>query len=559
MAAGRASRRVFFSITLMALAGAGGAVADSVPSVELTAPAEARLLAPPAPAELDARLFPLPEALEDNVNFWTDVFAEYTSEQAVLHDEEHLDIVYAVLDYSRLEASDLSDVEKYRRREKAAGETIQRYSSILLALANDRAPDDEDHRRVRALLEGLPGGSSKFRQAKDRLRIQTGLKDRFAAAIERSGRYMSEMEASFTRHGVPPVLTRMAFVESMFQEGARSKVGAGGVWQLMPSTARHYLNIGAEVDERFDPLAAAEAAARILRSNFQSLESWPLAVTAYNHGANGMRRAVTNLGTNDPGVVLTQHKSRTYGFASRNFYAEFLAAAKVYAHRRVYFPQVQPQPPLRFDTFVPGLYVSVLDLAHQSGLDLDDFKELNPAFDGEIWQGGLLVPKGYRLRVPSGSAERVAAAYDALPDSRKSPYQAGRRHRVRSGDTLSGIARRYGTSVAALQRANKLRGSHLIRIGQTLLIPARGGVYRPPAPAPTRVAQAGSAPKASDGAPPSPPDHEITHVVQAGEVLSAIAERYGTSTATLARLNGLADTHQIRVGQRLRIPASGGA
>ncbi len=549
MAAGRASSLIFLSILIAPTSAPSWAAPDRTTT---TVTAAVQSTAPPASAianSLDPRLFPVPEALLDNVGFWTAIFTQFSSQQAVLHDEQHLGILYAVLDFSQLEASGLSDIEKEQRRKKAVRKTEQRYASILLALASGTAPEDEDHRRVRTLLEKLPGGASKFRAAKDRLRLQTGLKDRFSEAIERSGRYMVAMETSFAERGIPSVLTRMAFVESMFQEGARSKVGAGGIWQLMPATARSYLNVGPELDERYDPLAAADAAARILRDNYRALDSWPLAITAYNHGTGGMRRAVRTLGTRDPGTVLTRYKSRSFGFASRNFYAEFLAAANVYAQRLQLFPQAQPAPAMRYDTFSPSLYVSVLDLAQQSGVPLKDLQQLNPAFGREIWRGGLLVPKGYELRVPEGTARRIAEAYASLPDSRKSPHQAGRRHRVRSGETLGGIARRYGSSVAALQRANRLRRANLIRVGQTLLIPARPGTYRPPALKPPSIPSTGGQETVA----------EVTHVVRSGETLSTIAQRYGTRTRTVAALNHLANSHRISVGQRLRIPASGAA
>ena len=552
MAVGRVGVLIFLSILLASATALSGASPDH-DTTDLPSTLQQGTASPSLPAhDLDRQRFPLPDALRDNVAFWTAIFSEYSSQQAVLHDERHLGVLYAVLDFSQLEASDLSDIKKELRRKKAVRKTEQHYGSILLALASGKAPDDEDHRRVKALLRDLPGGASKYRAARERLRTQTGLKDQFAEAIERSGRYLAAMEASFEEHGVPKVLTRMAFVESMFQEGARSKVGAGGIWQLMPATARSYLSIGPEVDERYDPLTAADAAARILRDNFRSLESWPLAITAYNHGASGMRRAVRSLGTRDPGVVLTRYKSRTFGFASRNFYAEFLAAANIYAQREQHFPHARPAPALRYDTFKPSLYVSALDLARQSGVPLEDLRKLNPAFVREIWRGGLLVPKGYELRVPEGTGRRIAEAYASLPDNRKSPYQAGRRHRVRSGETLSGIARRYGTTVAALQRANKLRRANHIRIGQTLFIPARPGSYRPPPPKAVVAQTSDGAPEANPG-----PVAEVTHVVQSGETLSTIAQRYGTRTGTLVALNRLANSHRIAVGQKLRIPAAG--
>jgi membrane-bound lytic murein transglycosylase D len=515
---------------------------------------------------LDPELFPVPENLQANVRFWTRIFTEYASNQVVLHDHEYLDVLYAVLDFSALDADDVSEGTRRKKREEAVSRTEGKYRQALLALGSGSTPPDEDAaRRVEELFRDIPGGPEKYREAAERLRTQTGLKDRFAQAIGRSGRYMAAMEKLFHRHGVPTVLTRMAFVESMFQEGARSKVGAGGIWQLMPASSRPFLNIGLEADERFDPLRAAETAAQILAQNYRLLESWPLAVTGYNHGVNGMRRAVAQLGTKDPGIIFAQHKSRTFGFASRNFYSEFLAAAQAYARRAELFPDIVEDKPWTFERFTPDLFVSAGHLAQEAAIPLEDLRSLNPALSSEIWRGNLLVPKGYPLRVPTGAANTVAAAFERLPDNVKSPYQAGTRHRVRSGETLSSIARRYGTTIAVLQRTNKLRHANVIRIGQTLLIPPRGD-YRPPAkpssstasPPAAVVAQAQSPEPATKPATPSAKPAAtaelITHVVRSGDTLSSIARRYGTSVRVVQRLNGLGDAHRIVIGQRLKVP-----
>ncbi|MDY7093849.1 MAG: LysM peptidoglycan-binding domain-containing protein [Acidobacteriota bacterium] len=491
---------------------------------------------------LDPKLFPLPGELEPNVRFWTDVFTRYNSHQLVLHDEEYLEVVYAVLDFTQLETSQRPDAERRRMRQKAIRDAEQKYRLILQRLARGEEPHDPGtERRVEALFDHIPGGRSKFVAAAQRFRTQRGLSDVFEQAIGRSGRYLPAMEEAFARRGLPKALTRMAFVESMFQEGARSKVGAGGMWQIMPATGRSYLSIGHEVDERFDPLMAAEAAAQILQENYQSLKTWPLAVTAYNYGANGLRRAVRKFGTRDPAVIFAQHRTRTFGFASRNFYAEFLAAATVYELRQHYFPGVHPAPRLRFDEFRPDSYVSAVELADRSGIDLDDLKKLNPALSSEVWREDLLIPKDYRLRLPVGTGGKVSGVYAALPASSKSSRQAGYRYRVRRGDTLSAIAARYGTNVRALQRANGLRSAHSIRIGQVLLIPGS----RPYRSSAARAAQASVS-------------EPTVHVVQRGETLSAIAERYGTSTSAITANNGLRSSHRIYPGQRLQIPAGSG-
>lgn len=532
----RPSPRLVLCLLILALSAPLAAAEGDLPSPP------AAVVDPPL-SILDSALFPLPPELEPNVHFWTQVFVRYNSHQVVLHDEEYPGVVYAVLDFSRLESEDRPDAERRQRREKALRQAEQKYRMVLQSLANGEEPHDAAAgRRVEAMFADIAGGSAKYSAAIDRFRTQRGLSDVFQEAIGRSGRYLPAMEQVFSRRGLPLSLSRLAFVESMFQEGARSKVGAGGVWQIMPATGRRYLRVGHEVDERFDPLLAAEAAARILEENHASLGTWPLAVTAYNYGANGLRRAVERLGTRDAAVIFAQHKTRTFGFASRNFYAEFLAAATVYELRQHYFPGVHPAPAIRFEEFVPDRFVSASELAKQASIDLDDLRDLNPALAAEVWRDDLLVPRGYRLRVPHGHGETFSNAYAALPDSSKPTQQAGYRYRVRQGDTLSAIAGRYGTSVSAIQRANGLSRPNSIRIGQVLLIPG-SRPYR------------ASASRASTSASTSSSGAASVHVVRKGETLGAIASRYGASVAAITAANGLSKTGLIVPGQRLKIPS----
>jgi len=493
----------------------------------------------------DARLFPMPEELVPNYHFWIDIFTRHDSNTVVLHDEDHVEIVYAVLDFSELAASDLSVGRQGLRRRKAVQEAEQHARSMLLALASGRDLEDADtQRNLEAQFSSLPGGRSKYRAAAARLRTQTGLQDVFEAAIGRAGRYMGAMEASFRRQGVPVELTRMPFVESMFQTRARSKVGAGGIWQMMPNTARAYVKVGMEIDERYDPLLATDGAAVILKENFDDLQSWPLAITAYNYGKYGMLRAVRKLETRDLGVIVRNHQSRIFGFASKNFYAEVMAAATVYHHRERYFPGAVSEPALEFEEMVPQLYVSAPQWAKGAEVDLDKVTALNPALAPQVWDGDLLIPRGYRLRVPHGTKDRFEAAYTALPDGDKQSRQAGFRYKVRRGDTLSVIAARHGTSVTAIQRANALRSAHSIRAGQSLLIPpGRGGNPRR-----TNTATVATTAPPADG----------VHVVRSGDTLSTLAQRYGTSIDALIAANRLKSSHRIFIGQRLQIPTGPG-
>ena len=504
------------------------------------------LLAVPLGAQelirLDPVKFPVPKVLEPNVHFWTLVYSKYDSHYRLLHDERHLGVIYEVIDFSALDESEANEARRRLARRKFVRKLEAKYRDILNNLAAGKVSSTypEEQERVEKLFANVPGDRAKYLRAIHRMRTQTCLRDRFAEGIERSGRYLDAIEEIFRQRGLPVELSRLPFVESLFQLRAHSSAAAVGIWQFVRPTARFYLDMELEYDERYDPLRASSAAAEYLEDNYERLETWPLAVTAYNHGTNGMRRAVRLLGTRDLGEVVTRYRSRTFGFASRNFYAEFIAAAEVYANREHYFPDVVPEAPMRFETFVAPTYVSVRGLAKQAETPLEELQEMNPALASEVWADHVYLPKDYVLRVPEGRGATFQLAYDELDAAIKSAHQVGMHYRVRSGDSLGSIARRFGTSVNQLRRANGLRNPNMIRIGQRLLIPpGRGGRG---ATVTTASAIAGTRPS--------------THVVRKGETLSLIARRYGVSLSSLLAANQLADADRIAVGQRLDIPAA---
>ena len=516
---------------------------------------------------IDPALFPLPESLEAAVGFWTDVFATYTSDQVVLHDERHLDVVYSVIDMSDLRATGSSELEIDRTRIRRVRAEMNRVAKALRDLAAGRPAMDlpPDLRSIPARMENIEGGRSKYRRATGLIRSQRGLRDRFEEAIEISGMFMPGIERTLAEYGVPREIRCLPFVESMFNYRARSKVGASGAWQFTASTGRAFLQMDEAVDARSDVLLAAAGAARKLRRDYESLEAWPVALTAYNHGAGGMARAVRRLGTRDMGTIAEKYRSRTFGFASRNFYPEFLAAVIVYADRERHFPGVEPLPEIRFDVARRDRYVALTDLAAATGVEMDDLAELNPALDRSVLAGSLLVPPRYPLRVPAGTAARFEQAYAELPPERKPDRQAAFGYRVQRGDTLGAIARRFKSSVAEIQRANRLPRADRIYVGQRLRIPQQGSGRAAPPPVrraaveppgertPTPATATATAPAGRQGA-----GGEVVHVVRNGESVHRIARKYGVSVAAVAAANGLRRPDLIHAGQRLRIPSGGG-
>jgi membrane-bound lytic murein transglycosylase D len=420
---------------------------------------------------------PVPPGLKSQVKFWKDIFATYSTREVVIHDTEHLNRVYEVVDFRPLADSGLGDAEITAYAKIKVDREKERVRAILMRLHQLGPHPSEltdEERKIWALFRNVKEPSALLRAAaEDRIRAQTGLSDRFTAGVEVSRRYLPEMEAIFRREGLPVELTRLPLVESCFNVRAYSKVGAAGIWQFMPGTGRLYMQVDDAVDERRDPITSTQAAAEHLKRNYEVLGTWPLAITAYNHGRAGIARAVAQVGTTDIVEIIRRYQGPSFKFASRNFYAEFLAALDVESHFSDYFGELNAHPPLRADTVVVPDYVSFQTLARVTGTDPDALADLNPALSREVIGGKLYVPKGYRARVPEGAADDFEVRYAKLSGRQKFSRQRALyvTHRVKRGQTLTAIAKRYGVTVAAIQRRNNLRKGH-VRVGQSLIIPS---------------------------------------------------------------------------------------
>jgi len=485
-----------------------------------------------------AAVLPRPPGLEPEIAFWRTVFAETSTTQYLVHDSLYLGVVYETLDLG----IDPSDAERRQRTEQAR----RKYARILEGLATGRREGlTTDERRA---LGAWPKdvSNAELREAAGRVRTQQGLSDRFLAGLVRSGRWREHIRNSLRAHGVPEELQALPHVESSYNPDARSFVGAAGLWQFTRGTGQRFLRIDHVVDERRDPFRSSEAAAQLLQYNYSILGSWPLAITAYNHGLAGMRRAKKSMGTDDIETIVRRYNGPAFGFASRNFYVAFLAAEEVDRNAEKYFGSYRPEPPARDLLVVLPDYLRAGTLADAFGVSVATLKLQNPALLDPVWQGAKYVPKGYGLRLPADQAQEApAAVLAAIPAGQRFARQVPDvSHRVARGESLSTIARRYGTSVNTLVALNGLSNRHRIRAGQQLRLP--GGQ------APTAVAST-----ASSAASPGPPAGAgETYVVRRGDTLSGIAKRVGSSPDALLALNGLPSADRIYAGQSLRLGAA---
>ncbi|HKX13008.1 MAG TPA: lytic transglycosylase domain-containing protein [bacterium] len=358
--------------------------------------------------------FTVPPELKPAVDFWKLVYSKYDRRYEIFHDTKDLSRIYSVLDFSDIYSAALSDSERRLLRKERLRDEKDRIRAILQRLSyGDYTTSqlDREERRIYELFKNDPDPDKFVAASEDgRLRSQTGIQDKFLTGLAASGEYMEEIEDIFTSYGVPVEITRLVFVESMFNTKARSKVGASGIWQFMPSTGRLYMNIDGVADERNDPILASHAAARLLRDNYQALGTWPLAINAYNSGRGTLSRAVDVLGTSDIATIILNYSGGVYGFASRNFYPCFLAALELANGHPQHFGKLKIKPRLRYEYYYLKNPQRFPDLVATAGASYEEISRLNPHFSGAILSGVRKVPAGYKLRVPHGAEVRFAQA-----------------------------------------------------------------------------------------------------------------------------------------------------
>jgi membrane-bound lytic murein transglycosylase D len=372
--------------------------------------------------------------------------------------------------------------------------------------------------------------------------LQGRNRDRTHLWLEREGRYGPMIRAELRRRGMPEDLLYLAMIESGLSPRAYSKAAASGMWQFIAETGKRYgLEVSSDVDERRDPVKATASALDYLQDLYDRFDSWYLAAAAYNTGENRVGRIMREMfgserGTDDHFWRIAHRLPRE----TRDYVPLMLAAGHIGKEPHAYgFHGLQLQKPLAYDVvWVPGATELSL-VAKASGVDVADVAELNT----HLTRSRTPANRGWSVRIPTGTRMAFDASFPQLyraarlepapalasvagPTTRATA--AARTHRVRPGETLSHIARRYGVTVAALRSANGNVDPRRLRAGQTIRVP--GGS--------TAVAAAAVR----------------YHKVTRGENLTVIARRYGISVAQIRSWNGISGS-RIQPGQRLRVSA----
>ena len=453
-------------------------------SIERTFEAAPRWVASPG--------FERPAGLADEIGFWVRIYSQVTTQGGLVHDDRHLAVVYEQLDFPERSsnAERLRLVDRVRQRHASA---LRSLAARLRALPAGAVPDPGSVPPDELLvLEAWPDGTTPgtFENAAEHIRFQLGQRDRFLEGYVRAGAFEPHLREVMERLGLPGEIAALPHVESSFNARAYSKVGAAGIWQFMPATGRRWLRIDDAVDERRDPYKSTVAAARFLQQNRRVLDNWPLALTAYNHGAGGLRRATRELGTSDISTLVKTYQGPAFGFASRNFFVSFMAALEVDRNAAWYFGEVQRHRPDDSRVVVLPEYVPANALARVFGVDKARLRELNLPLLAPVWEGQRYVPQGYALRVPAEARPTAQALHDLRPAERFSGQMRTQAYKVRRGDTLGSIANRFGTTKRWLLANNGLRSSRQVKRGLVLRLPglaagprAKGPhmVYVPPA------------------------------------------------------------------------------
>ncbi len=496
--------------------------------------------------------FPFPEGLRGHVEFWTSVFGVYGRGKVLLHDAEFPALVYEVFDLPGEAGGTYTKAqEAYVRSRREALERRVQHLEWMIELA---APLTADEKAL-ALQITTHAGTDAVRGAAKRIRSQRGVRERFLRGLEISGRYDAAFRKAFRDAGLPEDLALLPHVESSYQTAARSSAGAVGVWQFTRGAGRVFLNMTAALDERMDPVASARGAARYLGRAHEMLGDWALAVTSYNHGMGGMRGARDRFGT-DFDRIVREYDGRSFGFASKNFYAEFLAARAIVRDLAAFFPEgIRFEPPLAVDEIVLPVDSAPARIAQKYAVSLGELVSLNPGWTQKAVRHGRAIPAGASVWLPGGTLERIAAsrrpARERRPAEPAAPARAAdpspseppgeaeaagiEHHIVRRGETLASLAETYRTSIDALRGINGIpKNRSTIREGQRIRVRA-------------------ATPPPRDGLSAAIADF-VVHVVRKGETLVKIAATHRVTLADLLSANALGVGSVIHPGQTIKVP-----
>ena len=360
--------------------------------------------------------FSIPKYFKASVEFWFRIYTQYSSEQVVIHDKGNLKIVYNVIDFSELHNNQsIHRFSKSKLQSHLSLEYTRRLKKVLKSMSNKNlSAMNEEEDDILNILRKSGQKISKYKSHRKKLflslanniRTQTGQRNKVYKGVVRSIAYMPYLKKQIKNFRLPEELLAIPFLESSFNPIAESKVAARGIWQFMPYISNLFMpKIKDNLDYRLNPVIASLAAFHLLKENKLILRRWDLAVTAYNSGPKHLKKAIKKLSRRRKksriglDYILANYKHPHIGFASKNFYSEFLALVHVLAYKDLIYPLKGITPSFKFnDVENLKIYVSKCKLKPKRIFNIlkkssPDIKNLNQHFEhiGDNYPRGSLV------------------------------------------------------------------------------------------------------------------------------------------------------------------------
>jgi membrane-bound lytic murein transglycosylase D len=358
---------------------------------------------------------------------------------------------------------------------------------------------------------------------------QGRLRDWFEESLSRGQQYLPHIREVFAEEGIPQDLAYVALVESAFKTNAYSRARARGVWQFISATGKRYgLEVDWWVDERSDPDKATRAAARYLKELYRIFGDWNLALAGYNAGEGKVLRAMKRYRTDD---FWQLRKTRGLRRETKNYVPLIHAAVVLAKAPERYGFAITPQARPEYETVPIEGAIDLRVIAECAGEPVDAIRALNPV----LRRLATPADRTFVLRVPVGRAQAVGECVASLPPEKRVNF---RKHVVRRGQTLAGIARANGTTAREIAEANNLSASKRLRPGTELIIPI---------PAKATVASA-----RREAAPDRDARGRVRYRIRPGDTLGSIAAEHGTTVRELQEWNNLRGT-RIAAGAVLTI------
>ena len=412
---------------------------EPVPQPPLISERERLLLVPHSdllsdPLERIGDEFKIDPRLRARTEFWFKVYTQFDSHDHVIHHIRYPWIIFKVVNTK--EMIDKGNGPLWMRRQKAQNFVKSeqlRIAKVLRKLSQSKRAYNKlsaEEKEFITLIKTIKSRSlsKELLFASQNIRSQLGQKEFFIAGLRNSGKYLPYMEEEFLRLGLPVELTRLPFVESSFNEKAKSKVGASGIWQIMPRTGKAFLIVNDHIDERNSPLKATRAAGRLLKSYYRSLSNkWPLAITSYNHGIGNIKKSMQKANSNDIATIIERYHGGSFKFASSNFYSCFLAALFAERYHDILFPYIAKHRLLEREVVKLDRQVNINYLPKLTHLSLDTLRFYNRDLEDAIRKNRGTLPKGFELHIPLSilteeayrAADRGSETKLATPGSEK--------------------------------------------------------------------------------------------------------------------------------------------